>query len=169
MDESSGSRNGWKTSFVQRRRKSEGNVFLTWMFLNLISKQSAPQRAVCLRLDRHIPALSLSLPLPVNRATICGSSRGLTAHSCDFMEVCGISGLCWSHVTLAASALSTQFPFALSSFSQEPLWLLWCTFTFFPFLFLTTPYSTSVCPFLAASGLISIRCQCCMYFSTALR
>lgn len=40
-------RTAWKPSFVQRRRKSEGNIFLTWMFLNLISKHSPPQRAVC--------------------------------------------------------------------------------------------------------------------------
>lgn len=51
--ESCGPRKAWKLGFVPRRRKSEGDIFLTWMFLNLISKQRGSQRAVCLSLAKH--------------------------------------------------------------------------------------------------------------------
>lgn len=60
--ESNTPRNTWKQSFVQRSRNSEANIFLTWMFLNPISKATAPQRAVCLTQAKHNILCSLSFP-----------------------------------------------------------------------------------------------------------
>lgn len=74
--ESNTPRNTWKQSFVQRSRNSEANIFLTWMFLNPISKATAPQRAVCLTQAKHNILCSLLPSLPVNRATLCGGGAG---------------------------------------------------------------------------------------------
>lgn len=60
--QSSTPRNTWKQTFVQRSRNSEANIFLTWMFLNLISKATAPQRAACLTQAKHNILCSLSVP-----------------------------------------------------------------------------------------------------------
>lgn len=100
--ESCGPRKAWKLGFVPRRRKSEGDIFLTWMFLNLVSKQRGSQRAVCLSLAKHNiiqPCRpSHSMPVPVNRATIRGGRAGLQ-QLVPVMGMWGILVFCWWHVT----------------------------------------------------------------------
>lgn len=113
-------RKAWKPGFVQRR-KSEGNIFLTWMFLNLISKRSAPQRAVCLSLAKHnITLHSLSLSLLVNRATICGGRAGFWQLIPVTVWKCLVFQASVGHMCLAALTLSLWLYSVFSSFSYQP-------------------------------------------------
>lgn len=122
--ESCGPRKAWKLGFVPRRRKSEGHIFLTWMFLNLILKQRGSQRAVCLRLAKHNMTQpcrrSHSVSVPVNRATIRGGGRA-TARSWDGNVWHFSLLLVW--LTLTSLTVYYCVSTASSSFSQGTTWI----------------------------------------------